>query len=48
MLDREWSTRKSVFEAWLAPVNFDCKGGQRRSLAEVAAAQGYPDRGSTT
>jgi RimJ/RimL family protein N-acetyltransferase len=39
MLDREWPARKSAFEAWLAPANFDGKGRQRQSLQEISAAQ---------
>jgi RimJ/RimL family protein N-acetyltransferase len=39
MLGSEWPERKKVFEAWLAPVNFDCEGRQRRSLTEIAASQ---------
>ena len=32
MLDSEWPERKRVFEAWLAPENFDAEGRQRRAL----------------
>lgn len=35
--DGEWPSRKSAFEAWLAPANFDEKGRQRRSLAAFRA-----------
>jgi RimJ/RimL family protein N-acetyltransferase len=35
ILDVEWPAVRAAFEAWLAPENFDSKGGQRRSLAEV-------------
>jgi RimJ/RimL family protein N-acetyltransferase len=38
MLDQEWPLRKRVFEAWLEPENFDDEGRQRRSLAEIVAA----------
>jgi RimJ/RimL family protein N-acetyltransferase len=38
MLDQEWPVRKRVFEAWLEPENFDDEGRQRRSLAEIVAA----------
>ena len=34
MLDSEWPARKSAFEAWLAPDNFDGQGRQRRRLAD--------------
>jgi len=27
MLDQEWPARKTAFEAWLAPANFDREGG---------------------
>jgi len=37
MLDSEWPARKVAFEAWLDPANFDPQGGQRQSLAEIAA-----------
>ena len=33
--DGEWPSRRTAFEAWLAPANFDSAGGQRRSLAEI-------------
>jgi RimJ/RimL family protein N-acetyltransferase len=36
MLDAEWPARKLVFEAWLAPENFDAEGGQKRTLASFA------------
>lgn len=32
MLDGEWPARKTAFERWLAPENFDAKGRQRVSL----------------
>ena len=32
MLDHEWPDRKSAFEAWLAPENFDGEGQQKRPL----------------
>jgi RimJ/RimL family protein N-acetyltransferase len=35
MLDREWPTRKSNFERWLAPENFDAAGRQKLSLAAL-------------
>jgi RimJ/RimL family protein N-acetyltransferase len=35
IIDGEWPPARAAFEAWLAPENFDSKGGQRRSLAEV-------------
>jgi RimJ/RimL family protein N-acetyltransferase len=36
MLDSEWPARKRVFEAWLAPENFDAGRRQRRTLASFA------------
>jgi len=36
--DREWPARRSTFEAWLAPANFDAGGRQRRRLAELVSA----------
>ena len=33
--DSEWPSRRSAFEAWLSPDNFDDAGAQRRSLAEI-------------
>jgi RimJ/RimL family protein N-acetyltransferase len=35
MLDSEWPMRKSNFERWLAPENFDAEGGQKVSLAAL-------------
>jgi RimJ/RimL family protein N-acetyltransferase len=35
IIDSEWSSRRSAFEAWLAPENFDGTGRQRRRLAEI-------------
>jgi RimJ/RimL family protein N-acetyltransferase len=35
IIDGEWPAVRTAFEAWLAPENFDSKGGQRRSLVEV-------------
>jgi RimJ/RimL family protein N-acetyltransferase len=34
MLDHEWPARKSAFEQWLAPDNFDEQGRQRRALSD--------------
>jgi RimJ/RimL family protein N-acetyltransferase len=34
ILDSEWPARKSAFERWLAPDNFDASGLQRRRLAD--------------
>ncbi|MGA7858521.1 MAG: GNAT family protein [Terracidiphilus sp.] len=42
MLDSEWTARKEVFEAWLNPANFDGEGNQKRSLANIFAAQVKP------
>jgi RimJ/RimL family protein N-acetyltransferase len=33
ILDSEWPARKTAFETWLAPDNFDAAGQQRRRLA---------------
>jgi RimJ/RimL family protein N-acetyltransferase len=35
IIDSEWPSRRSAFEAWLAPENFDAAGQQRRRLAEI-------------
>jgi hypothetical protein len=35
MLDAEWPARRSAFERWLAPENFDREGRQRRALAAL-------------
>ncbi len=32
MMDHEWPSRKSAFEAWLAPENFDANGQQKQTL----------------
>ncbi|WP_109488742.1 GNAT family N-acetyltransferase [Occallatibacter savannae] len=37
MLDSEWPARKTAFEAWLDPTNFDADGHQRKSLSQIAA-----------
>ena len=37
MLDGEWPRLRGALEQWLAPVNFDSAGQQRRSLADVRA-----------
>jgi hypothetical protein len=39
MLDSEWSARKTAFERWLAPENFDADGQQRTSLSELNGVQ---------
>jgi RimJ/RimL family protein N-acetyltransferase len=33
IVDSEWPARKSAFEGWLAPDNFDAKGHQRHPLS---------------
>ena len=33
MIDNEWPTRKTSFEAWLDPANFDERGTQRQTLS---------------
>ncbi|ARP81293.1 GNAT family N-acetyltransferase [Bordetella genomosp. 8] len=33
MLDSEWATLRTGYEAWLAPDNFDAQGRQRRALS---------------
>jgi hypothetical protein len=38
MLDSEWPVRKTAFERWLAPENFDRDGRQRTSLRQLNAA----------
>ena len=35
MLDSEWPCARTAFERWLDPDNFDERGHQRRSLAEL-------------
>lgn len=39
MLDDEWPARKTAFERWLDPGNFDEDGAQRLSLSELMAAE---------
>jgi len=36
MLDSEWPARKTAFEAWLDPTNFDAAGKQRKSLVQLS------------
>ncbi|ANM29759.1 hypothetical protein ABI59_09490 [Acidobacteria bacterium Mor1] len=38
LLDREWPERRRVFEAWLAPENFDADGRQRQRLGEAGSS----------
>jgi hypothetical protein len=38
MLDCEWPARRKVFEAWLAPENFDPQGRQKQSLVTLMGA----------
>ncbi len=40
IVDAEWPARKAAFERWLAPDNFDIKGGQFTSLSVLNAASG--------
>ena len=40
IIDREWPELKRVFEAWLAPENFDREGRQKRSLTEIREQAG--------
>jgi RimJ/RimL family protein N-acetyltransferase len=35
IIDREWPARRTGFERWLAPANFDADGRQRRRLADL-------------
>ena len=35
MLDSEWPKRKTAFERWLDPTNFDANGRQRTSLSKL-------------
>lgn len=36
IIDKEWPARKSAFEQWLDPSNFDADGRQRRPLQDFA------------
>lgn len=36
MLDSEWPARKTAFEGWLDPANFDAAGKQRKSLVQLS------------
>ena len=38
ILDKEWPARKSAFQRWLAPDNFDAKGQQKASLSALSTA----------
>jgi len=37
ILDSEWPTLKTAYEAWLAPDNFDAGGRQRQRLGDLVA-----------
>jgi RimJ/RimL family protein N-acetyltransferase len=39
LLEREWPARKTAFERWLAPENFDAEGRQHTSLRELSSAE---------
>jgi RimJ/RimL family protein N-acetyltransferase len=39
MLDSEWPARRSAFERWLDPTNFDAEGRQRSSLSQLNRVQ---------
>jgi RimJ/RimL family protein N-acetyltransferase len=39
MLDSKWPARRAIFEAWLAPDNFDEQGRQKQSLAAMMGAE---------
>ena len=41
IVDRDWPTQATTFEAWLAPENFDAQGEQRQSLATIRAQQAH-------
>jgi RimJ/RimL family protein N-acetyltransferase len=43
--DGEWPRCRAAFEAWLAPENFDERGAQRRSLADIRDGIHEPARG---
>jgi RimJ/RimL family protein N-acetyltransferase len=38
MLDTEWPARRSAFESWLSPSNFDAQGRQKQSLRALQKA----------
>jgi RimJ/RimL family protein N-acetyltransferase len=38
MLDGEWPERRTRFERWLAPANFDAAGRQKAALSEMTCA----------
>jgi RimJ/RimL family protein N-acetyltransferase len=40
IIEEEWPTIRSGFEAWLAPENFDSDGVQKRSLGNLIAETG--------
>jgi len=49
IIDREWPSRRTAFEAWLDPANFDSNGVQRRNLQALRAASDQPpDRAQVT
>ena len=37
IIDREWPARKTAFERWLAPENFDAQGQQKARLSDLMA-----------
>lgn len=45
MLDSEWPARKSAFERWLDPSNFDAAGRQKVSLSSIHPPSGHHSSG---
>ena len=39
VIDREWAVLERAFERWLAPGNFDARGGQRLALSAMTARE---------
>lgn len=39
IIDRDWPTLRSAYDAWLDPNNFDDEGNQRRSLRSLSKGQ---------
>ncbi len=44
MLDQDWPALRTIFEAWLAPENFDADGCARRSLSAMTAERAESSR----
>ncbi len=43
IIDKEWPGLREAYRAWLSPMNFDAKGRQKESLADLTRLVRYAD-----